>query len=45
MLAHVAVDLEEGYIGQVGAGDLQHIRAVFGQDACNSRAGNDAAQL
>lgn len=45
MLAHVAVHLEERHIGQIGAGDLQYVGAVLGQDARDCRARDDAAHF
>ncbi len=44
-LAHVAVDLEEGHVAEVGARDLEHVGPVLAQDARHDGAGNDAAHF
>lgn len=45
VLAHVDVELEERHVGEVRRCNLQHVRAVLGEDAPNHWAGDDAAQL
>jgi hypothetical protein len=45
VLAHVAIDLEEGHVAEVRARDFENVGAVLAQDAADGRAGDDAADL